>query len=431
MAEVVNIGLIGFGNVGQAVYELIRDNGAHIKEKTGFDLRIKRIAVRDSEKKRAADFDKNIITEDAGEIFDDPEIMVVVELIGGYEKAKDYVLKALKNGKYVVTANKLLMAKDGAELFEFAEKNNSDIYFEASVAGAIPAVLPISLSMCADKIESIHAIVNGTCNFILTRMSEGMAFPDALKLAQEKGFAESVPDLDINGTDAMQKLVILSSLSFGNRFREEDVHVEGIGGIDSNDLKYADDLGYRIKLLAIANLDADEKIELTVAPFLVSKEHQLASVNNELNAITIKGSYADELTFVGKGAGGKPTSSAVVADIINAAQDKLNCFEGIHLIKLKGERRIKIKNIGDCERRFYVRLSALDKPGVVAKFSDIFSENRINIASVIPKEDSPGNFVPVVVVLHKAKEKDVYKAISEILKLEEIESAKLLRFKDF
>ncbi len=430
MVKTVKIGIVGMGNVGQGVYSLIIENKQHIAEKTGILLEIKKIAVKDKAKKRGIEIDEGLLTENIDEVVKDKEIGIVVELIGGYEKAREVVVKALHQGKYVVTANKLLMAKEGAELSELAEKQKTDLYFEASVAGGIPAIIPMSLSLCANRIESIHAILNGTCNYILSRMEEGLEFDEALKQAQEKGFAEKDPSLDINGTDAMQKLVILSSIAFGNNFKETDINTEGIEKIDAEDIEFADALDYRIKLLAIAKA-GDKDIELEVAPFLIPKNHSLSSVRNELNAITTKGNFVGEVTFIGKGAGGNPTASAVVADIINAAQDMENSFEGIHLAKIHNKRNGSVRNPLECEYPFYIKLLAEDRVGVMAKVTAILAENNISIASAIQKGIKGEKEVPVIILTHRTKEKNLKNALDTILGLEFIKAGKFIRIEKF
>ena len=370
MKKTINVGLIGFGNVGRGVYELLHKNGVEIERRTGFRPVIKKIGVKSMNKKRPLAMGKGIFTSNIDEILNDDEIQVVVELIGGYSPAKKIILKALRNGKHVVTANKALLARSGMELFEEANRNGASIYLEGAVGGAIPIVLPMGLSLSANKIQSIYGILNGTCNYILTKMTEeGIDYADALKQAQEKGFAERNPRLDVEGIDTMHKIAILSSIAFGTRVEESDVYVEGITGITQQDLRYAAEQGYVIKLLAIAK-EGKDGLEIRVHPTMIPKTHPIAAVRNEFNGITINGNFSGELTFQGRGAGGNPTASAVVSDIINVAHDIASkpSYE-FRLIRIENIQKRKIRKIGQIESHYYIRLSVLDRPGVLAKIA--------------------------------------------------------------
>ncbi|MEK6957822.1 MAG: homoserine dehydrogenase [archaeon] len=416
MAKTISIGLIGCGTVGSGVLELLKENGAEIEKKTGIKISVKKVVVRDRHKKRNADVDKGLLTENVDEVLEDNEIDMVVELIGGYEPAKTITLRALKNGKYVVSANKALYARFGSELFEEARKCNSDIYIEAAVAGAIPIVLPMSLSLCANRITSIHAILNGTCNFILTKMmEEGLSYETALKQAQEKGFAEADPALDVNGTDTMHKLVILASIAFGTALKESDVFVEGITGISKEDMAYAEELGYVIRLLGIAKLEKG-KLELRVHPTMVPKLEPLASVRNEFNAVMVNGNFSDRLLFQGRGAGSRPTASAVVADIINVAQDKFSGAKyDTELIKIGSSRTVEMRDIKDAECYYYLMAHLEGKAGVLTRVSEVFGKHGVSIQVVIQKEQPEAKrFVPVVLLTHKTREGLIRKVVKEV-----------------
>ena len=356
-----------------------------------------------------------MLTTDANQILDDPEIDVVIELIGGYSPAKELVIKALKSGKFVVTANKALIARHGLEILKEAKKNKVDVYFEAAVGGGIPLLLPMGLSLGANRFVSICGILNGTCNYILTKMTkEGKSFEQALKEAQEKGFAEADPTLDINGSDSMHKLVILASLAYGCFFKEKDVFVKGIEEISEKDIKYARELGYNIKLLAIAKLEK-QGISLRVHPALVPENHLISKIENEVNAVFLKGDVVGELMFLGKGAGMMPTASSVVADLINVAQDISNdSKQEVSLIDFGNGKQINVVNIEDIESRYYLRIEAEDKPGVLAKFSKILGDAAISVSSAIQTEEPESKTVPVVITTHYTKESAVRKAVKAI-----------------
>lgn len=417
--EEVKIGLLGLGTVGSGVFELLAKNKKLIEERVGVKIGIKKILVRDLKKKRKVDVDPTLLTLNPDEILEDPEISVVCELMGGIEPAKTYILKALKNGKEVVTANKAVLAEYGDDIWEIAAKNGRFLGFEASVGGGIPVIKTLKEALVGNNIKSIVGIVNGTSNYILTKMLEENAdFKEVLKEAQKKGYAEPDPTLDINGLDAAHKISILASLAFGVYIPVSRVYVEGIENIELMDLKFAKDFGYSIKLLAFAIRDKD-KIEIRVHPTLIPENHVLASVRLNYNAFYISGDFVGDILLYGLGAGKEPTASSVVSDIVDA----ISCLKNRRLsIKypLTGRDKVfKIKPMEEVEFKYYFRFSAIDKPGVLSKISGILGKYEISIASVVQiGRQKKRQAVPVVMLTHETKEKNVVKALEEIDKLD-------------
>ena len=418
----INIGIIGYGVIGEGVVKIIHENSKLIENRTGIKLNIKKVADLDLKKKRSVELEEGILTFDANEILENPEIDIVVELIGGYEPARKFILKALENKKHVVTANKAVIAKHCKEIFESAEKNNVQLKFEASVAGCIPIIRSLQQSYASEKINSIYGILNGTTNYILTRIREGMSYEDALKKAQEFGFAERDPSFDVEGKDAAQKLVILATLVYNTNIKDE-VYTEGITHIEKMDMEYSNELGYVIKLLAIARF-CNNEITLRVHPTMIPKNHQLSSVNNELNAVYVVGRNLGNVMFYGRGAGQLPTATVIVGDIIDIAKNKgkfsFNFFSNT-----------PVKNIDSVKSRYYLRCSVVDKPGVLAKIAEVLGRNKISLAGVWQKEENK-DFVPLVMTTHEALEKDIRKAIDEINRLDVINGkAIVIRIEDF
>ncbi len=412
-----NIGIIGTGTVGSGVIEIIKNQKDLIKNRTGVEINIKKVCNRTIEKAKAL-IDESKITESYEDIINDNEIDIVLELIGGYDPAKDIIISSLKNKKHVVTANKAVIAKYGKEILEEAKNNNVSIAFEASVGASIPIIKTIKESYAPDSIQQIYGILNGTTNYILTRMEEGMSYEEALKKAQDLGFAEADPEFDVEGKDAAQKLVILAKLAF-NGDLDDNIFTWGITKISKNDIRYAADLGYKIKLLAIAK--QDDEIELRVHPTMIPKDHELASVNNELNAIYLIGKQTTKSMLYGKGAGKLPTATAVVADIIDIAKNKQ---DNLYL------KETKKKDINKITSRYYLRYNVIDKPGVLAQVAKILGENNISIAAVQQKEINK-DVVPVIVITHEALEENMIKAIKEIDQLEVAkEPTVLIRIED-
>ena len=413
----VKIGLIGFGTIGAGVIKALSGKGSFIRKKRGISLDVVRVADKDLKKKRPVKISRGKLTKNANEILNDPGIDIVVELIGGIHPAKEYVMKALKNGKHVVTANKALLADSGKDIFKIARKSGVTVRFEASVGAGIPVIKTLSEDFLANEIQAIYGIINGTSNYILTRMEEGgESFRNALKGAQELGIAERNSTLDINGMDSAHKIAILSLLGFGRYVDVGKIFVEGIQNIESCDIQYAKQLGYSIKLLAIAKRD-EGRLDVRVHPTLLSLRHLLAGVRGAQNAIYIKGDMIGNSLLYGEGAGAKSTSSAVISDIIDIAES-VAAGKELKMPAMDFDSGIKgIKEIGKVKGRYYIRLMALDKPGVLASISGVLASHRISIATVTQKERSKGHAVPIVMMTHEAVEQDLKKALKIISKL--------------
>ena len=416
----INIGIIGFGNVGSGVVKILRDRKSFLSEKLGLEIIVKRVCDKDLSLRRNISLDKHILTGDARQIIDDPQIDIVVELIGGIHPAKEFITDSLKKGKNIVTANKALLSQSGQELFALAADKGKNIYFEASVGAGIPIIKSLREGLVANKFNSIFGIVNGTSNFILSEMSQNDCnFSHALEDAKKKGFAEKDPTLDIEGMDSAHKLILLTYLTFGKLVNVKDVFVEGISKISLADVNYAKELGFEIKLLAIAKKSGDE-LEVRVHPTFVPRGHLLASVSGVFNAIYVSSDLAGELLFYGPGAGQLSAASAVVADIADLTQDiKAGLFRPTFNITEDKSIR-KLRKIDDFESKYYIRFVALDKPGVLANISGILAKFGISIASVTQKEKSKAQVVPVVMVIHNAREKNLRCALSSINKLSAI-----------
>ncbi|MCG2714000.1 MAG: homoserine dehydrogenase [Candidatus Omnitrophica bacterium] len=416
----INIGLIGFGNVGCGVIKILQQRKAFLAQKIGIEIAIKKICDKDTTKKRDVLIDKSLLTSDANLVLNDPAIDIVVELMGGTTLAKDYILSALKKGKHVVTANKALLAEHGLELFAEASERGKNIYFEASVGAGIPIIKSIREGLIANKFSCVFGIVNGTSNYVLTQMSdENCTFSTALSAAQAKGFAEKDPSLDIQGIDSAHKLVLLTYLAFGRIVNLKDIFIEGISHISLADINYAKELGYTIKLLAIAKKEGNE-LEVRVHPTFLPQEHLLASVDGVFNAIYVSSDLAGDLMFYGPGAGQLSAASAVVSDIVDLTQDiKAGLFRPT--LNTVEDNLIKgLRKIDEFENKYYIRIMAIDKPGVLAKISGILAKYGISIASVTQKEKLKSQVVPVVMITHQAKEKSLRSALKMIDKLTDI-----------
>jgi homoserine dehydrogenase len=416
--RVVNIALLGFGNVGSGVYEIIKRNRNDILQREGIDFNVKKILVRDINKTRKDGAPKEIFTDKFEDILNDTDIEIVAEFLGGTEPSRNYLINVLRHGKSVVTANKEVLSKYWPELEDEAMKHKVGLYYEASVAGGIPVIKAVQESLQANKISEIMGIINGTTNFILTKMSdEGQGYNETLKEAQNFGYAEPDPTADVEGFDALYKLSILSSISFHKRVGLQSIYREGISKISAEDIEYGKELGFALKLLAISKNNG-ETIEARVHPTFLPVSHPLASVRDSYNAIFIKGDAVGNLMFYGRGAGDLPTGSAVVSDIISAARNK--GFHKYSTFSNVNDSKDDAKVTDDWKCEYFLRFLVNDKPGVLAKIAGILGKYEVSIASVIQKNRSEKS-VPLVFVTHMAWEKSLNNAIDEIKKLEEID----------
>lgn len=413
----INAGLIGFGTVGTGVVKVIKDNAAVIRERLGLELVVKRIADTDITRERVVKVDDGVLTTNAWDIINDPEIDIVIELVGGTGIAKEFILAALDKGKHVVTANKALLSTHGVEIFKRAAERNCDVYFEASVGGGIPVIKALREGLAANRIESIYGIINGTANYILSKMTnDGGKFEDVLRKAQEKGYAESNPAYDIEGTDTSHKLAILIDLAFGTNIKLADIYTEGITNISALDIKFAKEFGYRIKLLAIAKY-VDGRCEARVHPTMIPATHPLAAVDGVYNAIVLHGNAVGSVFLQGFGAGMMPTASAVVADVMDICRNINNgTTRRVPPLSCADEfvRDIKIKEMESLEIPYYLRFSVIDKPGALSKITGVLGSHNISILSVMQKDRKIGGAVPLVIVTHNALEREMRRAIVEI-----------------
>lgn len=412
----IKIGILGFGTVGAGVVEAILKNGELMGQRTGIFPVIGRIADLDIKTDRGVKVDSSLLTTDALSVIDDPEIDVIVELIGGLTIAKKFVLRALENGKPVVTANKALLAEAGRELFEASVKSGAGIFFEASVGGGIPVLRALRDGLVGNQIKSMYGILNGTCNYILTRMErEGLDFDTVLADAQKLGYAEIPPDLDIDGIDTAHKAVVLAALAYGAPVSMDAFTIEGIRGLSHREIEYAAELGYRIKLLAVIR-QVNGEVEMRVEPSFVPKKHLLASVNDSFNAVFVEGDVVGSTLYYGRGAGRLPTASAVIGDIMEAAAGKSGCSDWL----LKHES-LNVCDANNISIRCYLRMSLKDQSDVIAQVAHVLGKNKISIASIMQKEQNAGEQVPVVFLTHKALEKNFSAAMEEIEKLDVVD----------
>ncbi len=415
--RVVNVGLIGFGTVGKGVVKALLSKKGILKVKSGISVNLAKIADKDLRSGRGFSVPGKLLTRDVDSVIKDKDIDVIVELIGGIHPAKEIILKALSLGKRVVTANKALLAEYGMEIFTAASRFQSSVGFEASVGGGIPIIAPLKKSLVANDIQLIYGILNGTSNFILSKMSEeDCSFIEALKDAKERGIAEKNPKLDISGGDSCHKLAILALMGFGFNVKLKDIYVEGIEGLDPTDMQYAKNWGYDIKLLAIGK-KIGSALDLRVHPTLISLKSILAGVKGENNAIFVRGDMVGETLFYGRGAGSLPTASSVVGDIMKIAES-ITAKIPAQPFKPEFNGSIKkIRKINDLNVRYYIRFSAIDRPGVLSRVSSILAQNGISIATVSQKERKKGQPVPIVMLTHYANEGRMNKALAKIKKL--------------
>jgi homoserine dehydrogenase len=418
--EQIRIGLLGIGLIGSGVARNLQDREDAYVRQIGLRLRLHRVLERDLWKAEAAGVDPAIVTNDPSTVLGDKAIDVVIELMGGEHPAYDFIKEALLSGRYVVTANKEVMAKHGPELLALAHERGVDILFEASVASGTPVIAPLRRDLLANEIASIRAIINGTTNYILTRMSkDGIEFEEALRQAQELGYAEPDPTNDVEGFDSTYKLAILASLAFHTPVHPDQIHREGITGLSGRDFRYAAELGYAIKLLALARKDKDG-VEARVHPALVPREELLANVDGVVNAIQVEGDLVGRILFQGPGAGPQPTSSAIIANVIDAAQSIVaaRAGRGPGRLAWRPDLPLPVKPIADLTTRYYLRLEVADRPGVLAQIARSFGDHQVSIASVIQEEtDEAAQTAELVIMTHLAREEDVQRTMKEVAQL--------------
>lgn len=403
--EEVKLGILGMGTVASGLIKIIEFNNSKFLGTLNKNLIISKVLVKNLDKKRNVNLNHGVYTTDAYEVINDKGVQIVVELIGGIHPAYEYIKSALNNKKHVVTANKALIATHGQELESLAFKNNVKLMYEASVAGGIPVINTISENLAANDFEQIVGIINGTTNYILTQMSDcGLEYDYAVKEAQRLGFAEADPSSDVEGDDAAYKISILATIAFGHRINIKDIPKEGITKISKEDIRYAKELGYNIKLLASA-LKKDDEIELSVHPAFVPENHPLSTVKNEFNAVFLRGNAVGELMFYGRGAGSLPTGSAVLGDVISIIR---NCKVEEKMINNT------IKVVNKAYKPYYIRFEVIDKPGVLGKIANIFGENNISLASVVQRQKNGNNTAPLVFITHEVERKNIDAALEEI-----------------
>jgi len=427
----VKIALLGLGNVGRGVWMILNSNKEEIMKRCGYEVEVAKVLVRDKNKPRGVEIPNELVTTDFNEILEDDSIKIVVEVMGGIEPAREYMIKCMDKKKHIVTANKMLLATGGDELFEKADEKGIMFNYEASVAGGIPIIKGIDESLTANKIEALYGIVNGTTNYILSKMElEDVDFDDVLKEAQEKGYAEADPTSDIEGYDAQYKLAILASLAFGSKIDVKNVYREGITKIEAVDMKYAKEFKMAIKLLAIAK-EVNGKVELRVHPTMIPKKHPLANVYDSYNAVFIRGNAVGDLMFYGKGAGDLPTGSAVVSDIVSIVRSNVDTENPNPVVKNNLWKR-EILDMGSVESKFYIRATVLDESGVLGEITAILGRHNVSIRSVIQKGDEEEGQVTIVLVTHKTNEAQINSAIKEIKELKSVDKIdNIIRIEDF
>lgn len=429
----VKIALLGLGNVGRGVWTILNENKEEIMKRSGYEVEVSKILVRDVKKNRGLDIPEELLTDNFEEVLKDDSIKIVVEIMGGIEPAREYIIQSMQNKKHIVTANKMLLATGGDELFQMADEMGVMLQYEASVAGGIPIINGINESLTANKVNELYGIVNGTTNYILSKMElENLDFNDALKEAQEKGYAEADPTSDIDAYDAQYKLAILASLAFGSKVTVDNVYREGITKIKPIDMKYAADFGMTIKLLAIGKAE-DGKLELRVHPTMIPENHPLANVYDSFNAVFINGNAVGDLMFYGRGAGDLPTGSAVVGDIIAILRNNIE-IENSNTVVKNNLWTMGIKNISEIESRYYIRVSVHDKPGVLGQITTIFGANKVSLESLIQKgnDQDENSEVTLVLITHKTNEGLINDSIDRLYDLKTVKSVEnIIRIEDF
>ncbi|TDX45495.1 homoserine dehydrogenase [Halanaerobium congolense] len=424
----LRLGILGLGTVGSGVVKILEKKAENIKNKVGTEVKIKKILVNNLEKERDIEINRDLLTNKVEDIIDNPEIDIVVELIGGEQPAYDYIIRSIENGKSIVTANKLVIAKYGKRIFRKADENNVQVCYEGSVAGGLPIIRPLQNSLAANRIEKIYGILNGTTNYILTDMSKNQKdFDESLKNAQKLGFAEADPSSDIDGHDAAYKITILSSLAFERFVDVRDVYVEGIREIKSADLEIAHEMGYVIKLLAIAKNGLDG-VDIRVHPAFVPEDHPISMINGTYNCVYLHGDAVGQVMSTAKGAGQMPTGSAVTADIIQVAKD-IN-HDQREVQRMESFLESNVTDIDEIENSFYLRFEVKDKPGVLSHITKIFGDNNVSLASVLQKQKN-NPIVPLVFITHHVKEKNLKKSLAKIKELDDvIEINSVIRVED-
>ena len=410
--KTLKVGMLGCGVVGSQIARLLVENKSDLTSRAGANLELVKVAVKNINTKREG-ISSSLLTDDAKSVVNDPEIDLIIEVIGGISPAKELILTAIKNGKSVVTANKALLAQAGAELYAAADNANVDLYYEAAVAGAIPILRPLRESLVGDQVHRIMGIVNGTTNYILTKMDEsGTAFDDALKQAQSLGFAEADPTADVEAIDAASKAAILAGLAFHSRVSDTDVYREGITKITATDVKVAKAMDMVIKLLAIAELTPEGEISVRVHPALISRNHPLASVRESFNAVFVEAKSAGQLMFYGKGAGGEPTASAILGDLVAVARHKVSGGIGP---KESDYADLKIAKIGQTKTRYLIRLNVADKPGVLESVAHVFAAHGVSIQTV--RQTGAGDKAELIVMTHSSTESALSETVKDLSKL--------------
>jgi homoserine dehydrogenase len=431
MHPVLRVGLAGLGTVGSAVWRRLESQRDLLRQRTGTEIRVEQVAVRRPERAREIGVPESIVTTDFRRLIDNPNLDVVVELIGGTTDAYTLIHQALGRGKHVVTANKALLSARGSDLFQAAHKNGRHLLFEASVAGGIPIIRALREGLVANRILSIHGIINGTCNYILTRMNEaGLEFSEALAEAKREGYAEADESLDVDGHDAAHKTAVLAALAYGFWVAPGQLYTEGLRAVEKQDIVYARKLGYGLKLLAIIKNDRDGAVEVRVHPTLVPQSHVLASVNGVFNAVLVRGDVVGDTLYYGRGAGGDPTASAVLSDLGQIASH----FPQEQKARNVGHEALhsRLKVMDEIVSRYYLRLLVEDRPGVLADVARILAAHQIGISSVIQPEAHVGQTTPLVLMLHDALESQFQSAVREISRLDAIKARPVhLRVEDF
>jgi homoserine dehydrogenase len=432
--KTIQVGLLGCGTVGTGVARLLLGEADLIRARMGADFRLKWVADIDTRTDRGVRFDDGVLMSDAFRVVNDPEVDIVIEMIGGETIARDLILKAIANGKHVVTANKALLAKHGRAIFQAAAARGVDVAFEASVGGCMPVIKTLRESLAGNRIHYMTGILNGTCNYILSRITdEGIAFAEALKQAQAEGYAEADPTLDVEGYDTAHKLAIVTALAYGTEVDFDDIYIEGISRVTPLDIAYACQFGYRIKLLAISK-HAEGAIEARVHPTMIPEANLLSTISGPLNALTIAGHAAGEILLYGRGAGMMPTASAVLGDLVDLGRNLIFGAPGrVPLLAFQPGSigRIPLRPMAEIQTHYYIRLQVLDQPGVLSRVSGILGDLGISIQSVHQKGRKSQGAVPVVMMTHLARESDMQEALRRIQELGVVdEEPMLIRVED-